>query len=249
MSTTNNIALKFEGSQITFFPNGHRMRIANFKNGIPIGDVIEYYPNGKLYNIRNYNKKEQFLKQYNDSTGKVLTENGNGTWVNFLDETFNKNYIKGKVKDGFEEGDWRGEIGDDYFAGIFIKGKLMSSSRISKHINAMRKDSTEFRPIDETPEFPGGIETFMKFLAKNIHYPPQARQNNTQGRVIVSFVVNKNGSLSDIKIARGIGDGCDEEALRVIKLSPPWNPGMQSGKPVSVSYSVPIVFSLLNRTY
>jgi protein TonB len=101
-----------------------------------------------------------------------------------------------------------------------------------------------FTSVEKVPEFPGGIDAFYKYLQKTIHYPAVARENNTQGRVIISFVCEKDGSLTDVSVARGIGDGCDEEAMRVIKASPHWRPGIQNGRPVRVRYSVPIAFTL-----
>jgi protein TonB len=101
-----------------------------------------------------------------------------------------------------------------------------------------------FTAVEKEPGFPGGLTAFGKYLEKNIRYPAVARENNTQGKVIVSFVCERDGSLTDVKVARGIGDGCDEEAVRVIKNSPKWTPGIQNGRPVRVSYSVPISFTL-----
>ena len=94
------------------------------------------------------------------------------------------------------------------------------------------------------PQFPGGLNAFVRFLAVNIRYPAIAREHNIQGRVIISFVVKKNGNLSNIRIARGIGNGCDEESMRVLSLSPAWTPGLKDGKPVNVAFSVPISFTL-----
>ncbi|MGF7075212.1 TonB family protein [Mucilaginibacter sp. R-33] len=101
-----------------------------------------------------------------------------------------------------------------------------------------------FTSVEQVPEFPGGIEAFSKFLATNIRYPKAARDNNVQGRVIITFVVEKDGSLSNMKVVRGIGSGCDEEAVRVLSISPAWKPGIQNGKAVKVQYSVPISFAL-----
>ncbi len=101
-----------------------------------------------------------------------------------------------------------------------------------------------FTSVEKNPEYPGGIESFYRFLGKNINYPAIARENNTQGKVIVSFVVERDGSLTDIKVVRGIGDGCDEEAVRILKKAAHWSPGIQNGRPVRCSYNVPISFSL-----
>lgn len=101
-----------------------------------------------------------------------------------------------------------------------------------------------FTSVEQVPAFPGGIEKFYAYLQKNMRYPAIARENNTQGRVIVQFVCERDGSLTDIKVVRGIGDGCDEEAVRVLKASPKWTPGVQNGRKVRVQYSVPISFTL-----
>jgi protein TonB len=98
--------------------------------------------------------------------------------------------------------------------------------------------------VEIMPEFVGGMDAWAKFLGKNLRYPSQARDEGVQGRVTVSFVVEKNGELSSVKFLRGIGYECDEEAIRVIKKSPFWKPGFQNGRAVRVSYVMPIVFRL-----
>jgi TonB family protein len=100
--------------------------------------------------------------------------------------------------------------------------------------------------VEVAPEFPGGQKAFGKFLGSNIRYPESARENNIQGKVYIGFVVEKNGELSDLKIIKGIGGGCDEEALRVLKNSPNWKPGMSEGKPVRTSYTFPVTFQIAN---
>ncbi len=104
----------------------------------------------------------------------------------------------------------------------------------------MLKDSADFI----APRFPGGAPGIGELLGANLVYPKQASRNGTQGRVIVTFIIEKDGHLTDIKVARGIGDGCDEEAVRVIKLSPNWKPGYLSGIPVRVAFSVPVSFTM-----
>jgi protein TonB len=103
-----------------------------------------------------------------------------------------------------------------------------------------------FQNVEVLPTYPGGLEAFGKFLGKNLRYPPVARDADIQGRVYCQFVVEKDGSLTDIKVVRGIGGGCDEEAKRVLKTSPKWNPGIQNGRAVRVSYTIPIFFQLQN---
>lgn len=101
-----------------------------------------------------------------------------------------------------------------------------------------------FVSMSTPPTFPGGINKFYEFLSKSIKYPAFAADNDVQGNVFVSFVVEKDGALSDIKVDRKLGFGTDEEALRVLKLSKRWNPGIQNGKAVRVKYNIPIKFSL-----
>lgn len=101
-----------------------------------------------------------------------------------------------------------------------------------------------FTVVEKMPSFLGGPVDLFNFLSKNIKYPSEARKNKVKGRVYVSFVVEKNGSLSNIKVLRGIGSGCNEEAIRVVKSMPKWNPGKQRGKIVRVQYNLPIRFPL-----
>ncbi|MCD8740946.1 TonB family protein [Mucilaginibacter roseus] len=104
-----------------------------------------------------------------------------------------------------------------------------------------------FTAVETQPAFPGGLAAFGNYLSKNIRYPAVARENNVQGRVFVQFVVERDGSLTDITVLRGIGSGCDEEAVRVLKKSPKWSPGIQNGRPVRVQYTVPIAFNLASE--
>ena len=101
-----------------------------------------------------------------------------------------------------------------------------------------------FQIVEEMPAVPGGEKALLEYVAKNIKYPQIARETGIQGRVFVGFVVEPDGSVSNVKILRGIGGGCDEEAMRVIKSLPKWKPGKQRGKAVRVSYQIPVVFKL-----
>ncbi len=102
-----------------------------------------------------------------------------------------------------------------------------------------------FTIVEDMPEFPGGGESaLLRYLSKNIKYPPLARENNIQGIVYVTFEIDRSGKVKDAKILRGIGGGCDEEALRVVSNMPQWKPGRQRGKPVRVQYNLPVRFTL-----
>ncbi len=106
------------------------------------------------------------------------------------------------------------------------------------------KEQEIFTVVESMPEFPGGMGALMTYLAKNIKYPPLAKESGIQGKVFINFVVEPDGSISNVKVLRGIGGGCDEEAVRVVKNMPKWKPGMQRGKPVRVSFNLPVKFTL-----
>ena len=101
-----------------------------------------------------------------------------------------------------------------------------------------------FQIVEEMPSFPGGEGKLLEYVATHIKYPQIARETGIQGRVFVGFVVEPDGSISNVKLLRGIGGGCDEEAMRVIKSLPKWKPGKQRGKAVRVSYQIPVFFKL-----
>jgi len=101
-----------------------------------------------------------------------------------------------------------------------------------------------FRDIEAYPEFEGGMKAFYKFIQKNLRYPASALDQEKQGKVFISFVVERDGAISDVKVLKGVGYGMDEEASRVIKQSPNWKPGKQNGKTVRVRFNMPITFSM-----
>jgi TonB family protein len=101
-----------------------------------------------------------------------------------------------------------------------------------------------YQVVDEMPVYPGGDEARAKFIGGNIKYPQTAKEKGVQGKVFVSFVIETDGSVSEVKTQQGIGSGCDEEAIRVVKMMPKWTPGKQAGKNVRVSFTMPIKFAL-----
>ena len=105
-------------------------------------------------------------------------------------------------------------------------------------------NDTVYDVVEVSPEFPGGTEALYKYIAENIHYPEQAKANKMEGSVVVRFVVEADGTISNAKVLRGIGGGCDEEALRVVNAMPKWQPGSVDGKPVRVQFNLPIIFKL-----
>ena len=114
---------------------------------------------------------------------------------------------------------------------------------LSSIVNVESTDSNEvFQVVDEMPEFPGGMEKLIQFIADSIHLPKCVTEGNVEGRSIVEFVVNKDGTLSDFKIAVPLHKECDVEAIRVLTLMPRWKPGKEDGELVRVRYAIPVRF-------
>lgn len=129
----------------------------------------------------------------------------------------------------------------------FIKiARDSTGSHEKKHHKESKADfdTIIYTVVEEMPCFPGGEEARIRFLEENISYPEQAKEQGFQGKVYITFVVEVDGSISDVRVIRGIGGGCDEEAVRVIKLMPKWNPGKAKGFPVRVKFNLPIKFTL-----
>lgn len=105
-------------------------------------------------------------------------------------------------------------------------------------------DDEVFVIVEEQAEFPGGMEAMYAYIQKNLVYPEKAKEKGIEGRVFVSFIIEKDGSISNVKILRGIGGGCDEAAMEMVKNMPKWKPGKQKGKPVRYQFTLPIKFEL-----
>ncbi len=133
---------------------------------------------------------------------------------------------------------------------VSITDRIIAQEKVDKveqktiQTNAVMQNDTIYPVVDDMPSFPGGDEARIRFITENIKYPELARKKGIQGRVFVTFVIEKDGQISNVKVIRGIGSGCDEEAVRVISMMPKWKPGMQNGKTVRVQFNMPIKFAL-----
>jgi len=108
----------------------------------------------------------------------------------------------------------------------------------------MENNPLNFRVVEELPEFPGGAVEFMKWLTRNLRYPPSAQQRGIQGKVVTQFIVNKDGTVSDIEVVKSVEASLDREALRVLRMMPRWKAGQQGEKPCRTQVCIPIVFKL-----
>ena len=125
-----------------------------------------------------------------------------------------------------------------------MEEKMVVENNSLKEENHKNSEDEVLKVVEEMPEFPGGSAQMMRYIQNNIRYPMTARESDIQGRVFVSFVVEPDGSITNVEVTRGIGGGCDEEALRLVQSMPNWKPGKVRGSAVRVSYTLPIVFKL-----
>jgi protein TonB len=151
--------------------------------------------------------------------------------------------VIGEVPDdeGFLPMDELNKISKNIF--IDVNPEIQAEKQPEILAEPVEKQET-FITAEEMPFYPGGDTERIKFLAANIQYPQQASELGIQGTVYLQFVVDSNGNITDVKIMRGIGGGCEEEALRVVAKMPQWHPGKQNGKAVRVLYTMPVSFKL-----
>ena len=140
---------------------------------------------------------------------------------------------------------------NNLFKPLSLFAVLLMISAFTLNVNAQEKKSDNsdvvYTVVENEAEFPGGVAAMNRFLAENIKYPTLAKQKNIEGKVIISFIVEKNGSLSDIRTIKDIGEGCGDEGIRIVRLMPKWKPAKQKGPPVRQQFLLPISFVLTNK--
>ncbi|TKC57554.1 TonB family protein [Pedobacter hiemivivus] len=234
----------YEGQYISYYKNGKKKLLGNYSKGKLVDTVYNYYPNGNLYTeIAYVNAKDgvkTYIKTVKDSTGKNLVVNGNGA-CGLYDNNFKEIIESGSIKDGFYDGVWKGGLkrsGISYTE-TYVDGKLLSGESTDRSGNQYPYTKSHIQP-----EFKGGMKEFYKYLTKNVKYPQECYTQRIQGKVFLRFQVLKDGSISDIKVLRSPHPSLTREAIRVISVSPPWEPGVERGIPVNVFFNIPISFTV-----
>ncbi|RFZ92788.1 TonB family protein [Mucilaginibacter conchicola] len=248
-STKNSPAVSLEGKCTEYFQSGIIQSRSIYTGNIKGGETSEYYPNGKLYRTIIYPtdgaRDNEIMARFTvvanyDSLGKALVQNGKGFYKGY-DWDFKYLNEWGKITDGKRDSTWHGE--DKKYGFTFTEeykdGKLIKGTSV-KDGETFTYDGVNLR----APAFEGGVPAFSQFLSRNLKYPNEARKNDIYGYVILTFIVEKNGDVSDIRVARSAHPLLDQEAMRILKKSPKWLPGLRHGIPVRVQYSVPINFAL-----
>ncbi len=236
---------KLNGKYISYNEKGNKEYEANYELGLEDGQEIYYHSNGKIKATFNYKRGkiiDGIYSIYKDDGSIEKTEHyeyKNCIYCN-VDSKQNCSYCGGTGKSSEIMITLVNLQSNDNLEETAIKQQAVPES-------TLEEDIKPFLVVEQMPEFVGGTEELMNFLKQNIKYPKMARETGIAGTVLVQFVVGTDGKIYDLKILRGIGGGCDEEAIEVIKSMPNWNPGKQDGVTVPVLFQLPIKFSLKNK--
>jgi TonB family protein len=252
-NTSRNLIL--DGICIEFFRNGNRKSIISFKNGRVIGNITNYYPNGKVYNVLkiddNFGARYDLYNSYypdfdlrfsvefiemRDSTGNVLAANGTGHII-IYDSDFKKIIVQGDMEHNKKEGDWIGPIADSgRFVCTFHKNELKEGV---SYMNSGNRYT--FKQVITYGQFTGDVP-FQDFIKRNLQYPESAKKHKIEGSVIIDFYLETNGTVSNVRVGRGLFKSLDDEALRVIRLSPLWIPATAFGIPFRSYQTIAVNF-------
>ena len=234
----------FEGTCVSYYPNGKQSAVNFYKNGVLTGTQYELFPNGKPYIVKTHTteQKSPFITNITittnyDSLGKALVQDGNGHFIKY-DKDFKYVAEEGDLKNGKKEGEWK--FNQDSLTAV----ELYKEDKFISGTSNLRGEVKNYTVAAAPPSFRGGNQAFGRYLANTVTYPLPERQNSVQGRVIVSFIVEKNGTLSEIKVIQSVSRNMDAEAIRAIRKSPKWIPGIQFGRQVRERRLVPINFTL-----
>jgi len=251
--------LILEGAVSRFNQEGKRISHGIYQAGLPIGMHYEYFGDGKmnrqveyladapkldfvavknpgLTNLINPNYK---LIYQADSGGTVLVKDGNGHLVINTVMVNDELIEEGDFKDGVKDGIWTGryKTGKSSYTETYQLNKLVSGESV------VLEKKYPYTSLFEGPQFKGGIQKFYQFIGSSLRYPTDAVRGNNTGTVILNFLIDYDGKISDIQIKQSASESLDDEAKRVLRLSPVWIPAKERGIPVSVRYTIPIKFS------
>lgn len=241
----NNDYLTQDGEVTYFYANGRVQKKGICKDGIKIDTWQEFYESGSpKENIKydtklvGYNEKHLFnyqVLEYWDNLGAKSVDNGNGLYF-FRDSL---TVLTAEMKNGLSEGSCGGTYRNNKFTEQYKKGELQGGEIL------VDGATIAYDKIKENPSFIGGIREMYMFIGKNLKYPISAQKAKRQGKVFVKFAVEKDNSLSSFSILKGIGQDCDEETLRVIKLmNGNWQAGKVRGVKERIFFTMPVSFVL-----
>lgn len=229
--------IKPEGQFVYYYENGNKKSTVNYLNGKKTGKEFNWYENGNIksefeYFTTNDDNTDYKLNNYWNDQKEQKVISGNGD-LDYKDEYIEEN---GKVKNGLRDGIWKGK---------FLKSKysFTENHENGKLVSGITLDSLNiehpYTIAEQRPSPKKGIKSFYSYISKAMYIPLEAR-NKAYGKIYLTFIVDKDGSLVDPKILKGVGYGLDEIAILAIKNAKDWNPGTKRGIPVRARYSLPI---------
>jgi TonB family protein len=246
--------LSYEGQLVNYDENGTKRSVFFYEQNRVVDKGYYFYANGKINRVVDYgvpnpanetlagDAEDRPLKieYFADSLGNVLVNDGTGHYKETTKLNGKEWTIEGDYKAGLKDGSWTqtSTSGDQWYKEKFLNGKLLSGE-------SFKDGQTNIYAVEtEQPSFKGGISAFYDYLSRAIRYPFDAQTAGVQGKVFLSFIVEKDGNINDIRLARNLYPSLDDEAIRVLKASPKWIPGKSRGIPERVKYNIPIIFSL-----
>ncbi|HTJ48555.1 MAG TPA: TonB family protein [Cyclobacteriaceae bacterium] len=248
-SVSNYVEGFQEGEYKEYFENGNLKETGVDEKSRDIGKWKSFYPDGKPQRIVEYPKKPGDISKFSeldfkildywDSTGAQTVINGNGHYKHYF---FDKDVLRkeeGEVVNGLHDYAWKG-----YSNGILSYSENFSQGSFLDGISYHEGNIFRYNVLSEPAEYPGGMKKLYKFLNSNIGYPIIARKLGIVGRVFVQFVINTDGSLSDVKIIKGVHESIDEESLRLVRSMPKWVPGKSRGREVKSKFVLPLTYNL-----
>lgn len=228
-----------DGEFVYYYKNGNKQKISNYLNSKLIGDEYQWYDNGskrmegEYVNNDNNILSQLKVRKYWNENGEQMVVDGNGIY----EEIFKDYYAKGLLKDGFKHAVWEGKDNNlnITFRENYIDGKFISGEKID---NDGGKDS--YFSIETPPKPKKDMKDFYEFIAKNFKITSKSIRYGIKGKIILNFIIEKDGKITDVKIVKGLGYGLDEEAIRVVSSYENWIPGKQRCRAVRVLYLLPI---------
>lgn len=230
------------GDSTMFYPDGIKQNIIPYSNNKPLGKSTTWYENGKLQELGEYldepwsNARYYKVMSFWDINGNQKVTDGNGNY-NIENDEFS---CSGEYKNGFKNGIWIGVNHKNNFSYIEVyeEGNLISGESKERNGNINKYSSLEVRP-----EPPNGMRHFYDYIAKNFIIPKNAIKNNINGKLLLGFVVDKDGKITNPKVLNSLGYGIDEEGIRVLLAYGNWIPALQKGRRVNCHFTIPIVIS------
>ncbi len=237
-----------EGETTYFYPNGNTRGTGSYSQDQQVGKWAWWYANGKPKLVQHYPEEVKPFQpdlapryqteSFWDSTGTPVFADGTGAYAGYHDN--GRPEEKGQFVDGYRQGLWRGyhENGALYYEEEWKAGELVSGKSYSED----GTQSYTYRQPAEMPSHRGGLPGLARYLSRTMKYPASARKAGVQGEVVIGFVVDEQGTVTDAKVLEPLGGGCHEEAFRVVQGMEKWQPGRFRGQPLRVNYALPIRF-------